>query len=77
MTNGLPKSPNLPIAEVRFVSGSRIVVANIAGPRLSGKRGLVVARGATASQFRVLLEGSKNPITLHSRFLDLLETPAP
>ncbi|MCP2127777.1 UNVERIFIED_ORG: hypothetical protein M2187_002806 [Bradyrhizobium japonicum] len=62
--------PDLLITKVEFERGSRIVVLDTAGPRLSGKRGLIVARGATASQFRGLLEGTKNPITLHSRFLD-------
>lgn len=76
MTDGLPKSPDLPITDARFMRGSRMVVADTAGRRLSGKRGLIVASGATASQFRVLLDGSKHPITLHSRFLDLLESPA-
>ena len=76
MTNRLPKSPDLPITQVRFMRGSRIVVADIAGARLSGKRGFIVARGATANQFRVLLDGSKHPITLHSRFLEMFESPA-
>jgi len=49
--------------------GNRIVVANTAGPKLAGKVGVVVARGTTKSQFRVLLDGSKRAITLHARFL--------
>ena len=76
MATDLPKLPDLPITNVKFMAGSRIVVVDTAGPRLSGKRGRIVARGAKASQFRILLDGSKHPITLHFRFLDILETPA-
>lgn len=73
----LPKLPDLLIAKTELINGSRIVVVDAAGPRLSGKRGIIVGRGATASQFRVLLDGSKYPITLHSRFFDMLEAPGP
>lgn len=49
--------------------GSRIVVAPSAGPRLAGKRGVVVGNGATINQVRVQLDSSKHSITLHVRFL--------
>lgn len=56
-------------AAVRLGKGSRIVVAPSAGPRLSGKHGVVVGNGATINQLRVQLDSSKHCITLHVRFL--------
>lgn len=53
--------------------GGRIaqVIAAAAGPRLGGKRGIILGPGITANQVRVLLDGSKGPITLHARYIDL------
>lgn len=53
----------------QFFSGQLIVVRESAGKRLSGKRGTVLGRCATRSKVRVLLDGSKGPITLHASFL--------
>ncbi|EHR01392.1 hypothetical protein Bra471DRAFT_02113 [Bradyrhizobium sp. WSM471] len=50
-------------------AGQLIVVQADAGPRLAGKRGVVLGTGATRTRVRVLLDGSKGPITLHERFL--------
>jgi len=54
---------------VRLDKGTRIAVAQSAGPRLAGKRGVVVGNGATMNQLRVQLDSSKHCITLHVRFL--------
>lgn len=55
------------------MGGRRIVVVASAGPRLGGKKGIILGAGTTASKIRVLLDGSKRPITLHARYVDLLK----
>lgn len=56
-----------------LVGGRRIVVAPAAGLRLGGKKGIILGPGTTASQVKVLLDGSKRPMTLHARYVDLLK----
>jgi hypothetical protein len=68
----LPKSADLLVVKDELVGGRRIVVAASAGPRLSGKKGIVLGPGATASQVKVLLDGSRRHVTLHARYVDLL-----
>ena len=53
-------------------AGQLVVVEATAGPRLSGRRGVVLGLGVTRTRVRVLLDGSKGPITLHERFLGKL-----
>lgn len=53
-------------------AGQLVVVQVTAGPRLARKRGVVLGMGATRTRVRVLLDGSKGPITLHARFLGKL-----
>lgn len=50
--------------------GERVVICEAAGPRLSGKQGVVLGFGATRTRLRVLLDGSRGPITLHITFVD-------
>jgi hypothetical protein len=57
--------------ENKFAKGQQIIISASAGPRLAGARGVVVGKGTTKSQVRVLLVGSRNSITLHSRFVAL------
>jgi hypothetical protein len=57
-------------------SGFRIEVAVSAGPKLAGKHGIVMGRGTTKNQVRVLLDGSKGPLTLHARFVTPILQPA-
>jgi hypothetical protein len=64
-----------PATRNELMDGRRIVLSVSAGPRLSGKQGLVLGRGTTANQVRVLLDGSKSPITLHIRFIEMLGSP--
>lgn len=59
--------PAIPVSEL--AKGHRICVASSAGRRLAGKHGIVVGKGATKNQVRVLLDGSKSFITLHARFV--------
>ena len=70
--HNLPDLPDLSIVKNDFVRGCRIVVGEAAGPKLSGKKGVIVGPGATRSQLRILLDGSKNSITLHVRFLEVV-----
>jgi len=65
----LPAASDLAVKENTFTKGREIVIAASAGTKLAGKRGVVVGKGTTKSQVRVLLEGSKNYITLHARFV--------
>jgi hypothetical protein len=48
---------------------------NAAGPRMAGRHGVVRGSGGTRHRVRVLLDGSKNEMTLHSRFLDVENEP--
>lgn len=57
----------------KFASGQSIMVRAEAGPRLGGKRGIVLGAGATSTRVRIRLDGSKGPITLHKRFLSPLK----
>lgn len=71
--HNLPIVPNRSVVENKTMRGQRIVVASSAGPRLAGRSGTVTGKGTTKSQVRVLLDGSKGCITLHARFVDLLQ----
>lgn len=69
----LPKSADLSVAKDDLLPGRRIVVAASAGPRLSGKKGIILGPGATATQVKVLLDGAKRYVTLHARYVDLVK----
>jgi hypothetical protein len=73
----LPKSKDLMVVKDELEGGRRIVIAASAGPRLSGKKGIVLGSGATASQVKVLLDGAKGSVTLHARYVDLLKISIP
>ncbi|UGX91183.1 hypothetical protein G6321_00036075 [Bradyrhizobium barranii subsp. barranii] len=60
-------------AKDELLAGRRIVIAALAGPRLSGKKGIVLGQGATATQVKVLLDGAKGYVILHARYVDLFE----
>lgn len=53
----------------KFAMGCRIEVKSSAGPRLSGKTGTVVGIGYHPESLRIVLDGSKSPITLHFTYL--------
>ena len=55
-----------------FAIGSRIEVKSSAGPRLSGKTGTVIGIGYHPESLRIVLDGSKSPITLHFTYLVLV-----
>jgi hypothetical protein len=69
----LPKSADLLAAKDELLAGRRIVIGASAGPRLSGKKGIVLGQGATATQVKVLLDGAKGYVILHARYVDLFE----
>ncbi|PPQ19462.1 hypothetical protein CV770_10750 [Bradyrhizobium sp. AC87j1] len=71
----LPKSADLLVAKDGLLAGRRVMLAVSAGPRLSGRKGIVLGPGATATQVKVLLDGAKGHVTLHARYVDL-ERPA-
>jgi hypothetical protein len=54
---------------LKFPPGSRIQVKPTAGPRLAGKTGTVIGAGYYTKSLRVILDGSKGPITLHMTYL--------
>ncbi|TYO60875.1 hypothetical protein FXV83_41350 [Bradyrhizobium hipponense] len=51
--------------EGQFTIGCRIEVRPSAGPRLCGKTGTLIGAGYHPKSLRVILDGSKSPITLH------------
>ena len=65
----LPIAADLNVVSHELRGGRRIVVTPCAGPKLGGKPGVIVAKGSTKSQVRVLLDGSRQSITLHVRFV--------
>lgn len=69
----LPASADLLVIKEELIGGCRIVITPAAGPRMAGKQGIIVGVGATQSQVKLLLDGSKRHITLHARYVDLLK----
>jgi hypothetical protein len=61
------------LATEEWPPGTRIVVGKSAGARLGGRTGMVLGFGSTRSRLRVLLDGSRGPITLHVSFISRLE----
>lgn len=70
----LPKSADLIVAKEELLPGRRVVVLAAAGPRLNGKKGIILSPGATPTQVKVLLDGAKNYVALHVRYVDLLKS---
>ena len=70
----LPKLADLLIANEELLGGRRIVVAASGGPRLGGKRGIILGPGSTPSQVKVLLDGAQGYVTLHVRFVNVLKS---
>jgi hypothetical protein len=54
--------------EVRI--GARFRINERAGPRLAGKEGTIIGRSRQNSSIRVLLDGSKSPISLHPDYIE-------
>lgn len=53
----------------QFAIGSRIEVKPSAGRRLCGKTGTVIGTGYHPKSLRVILDGSKSPLTFMLRML--------
>ena len=60
--------------ELKFPPGSRIQVEPAAGPRLAGRTGTVIGAGYYPRSLRVILDGSKGPITLHVNYVAMIDT---
>ena len=60
--------------QLKFPPGSRIQVRPAAGPRLAGRIGTVIGAGYYPKSLRVILDGSKGPITLHMNFVAMVDT---
>lgn len=60
--------------ELKFPSGSRVQIKPTAGPRLAGRTGTVIGAGYYPKSLRVILDGSKGPITLHMDYLAMIDT---
>ncbi|TYL88012.1 hypothetical protein FXB38_02520 [Bradyrhizobium cytisi] len=61
-------------AELKFPPGSRIQVKPGAGPRLAARTGTVIRTGYYPKSLRVILDGSKGPITLHMDYVAMIDT---
>jgi hypothetical protein len=61
-----------PPIEAEFAVGSRIEIKPSAGPRLVGKTGTIVGAGYHPQSLRILLDGSKSPITLYITFVEVV-----
>jgi hypothetical protein len=66
-------TPTRALATEEWRPGTRIVVGKSAGVRLGGRTGIVLGFGSTRSRLRVLLDGSRGPITLHVSFISRLD----
>lgn len=60
--------------ELKVPPGSRIQVKPAAGPRLAGRMGTVIGAGYYPKSLRVILDGSKGPITLHMNYVAVIDT---
>lgn len=72
----VPNLLDLTLVKNELVKGQRIIVNAAAGPRMAGRHGVVLGSGGTRYRVRVILDGSKNEMTLHVRFLDVENEPA-
>jgi hypothetical protein len=52
-----------------FAIGARIELKLSAGRRLAGRTGKVIGIGRHPGSLRLMLDGSKSPITLHQTYL--------
>lgn len=59
--------------ELKFPPGSRIQVQPGAGSRLAGRTGTVIRAGYYPKSLRVILDGSKGPITLHMDYVAMID----
>ncbi|MET4208930.1 hypothetical protein [Bradyrhizobium sp. LA2.1] len=73
----LPNVTDLTLVKNEMVKGQRIIVTAAAGPRMAGRHGIVLGSGGTRHRLRVLLDGSKGELTLHARFVDVLNQNKP
>ena len=71
----LPTLLDLRLLKNELVKGQRIIVNAAAGPGMAGRHGVVRGSSGTRHLVRVLLAGSQNEMTLHSRFLDVENEP--
>ncbi|PSO25996.1 hypothetical protein C7G41_28900 [Bradyrhizobium sp. MOS002] len=60
-------------AQLDFPPGSRVQVKPTAGPRLAGRTGTVIGAGSYSKSLRVILDGSKGPITLHIDYVAMID----
>ncbi|WP_439374639.1 hypothetical protein ACRQ5Q_27110 [Bradyrhizobium sp. PMVTL-01] len=61
--------PESACTSLGFPPGSRVRVKAEAGARLAGKTGRVIGSGFYPKSLRVVLDGSKVPITLHVNYV--------
>lgn len=59
--------------KLNFPPGSRIQVKPEAGSRLAGRTGTVIGAGYYPKSLRVILDGSKGPITLHMDYVAMID----
>lgn len=72
-----PNGADLTLVKNEMVKGQRIIVTAAAGPRMAGRHGTVLGSGGTRHRLRVILDGSKHEMTLHARFVDVLNQNEP
>lgn len=70
----LVKSADLSVAKKELLPGRRVIVLASAGSRLGGKEGIILGFGTTPSQVKVQLDGAKSHVTLHVRYVELLQS---
>lgn len=73
----LPNLLDLTLVKNELVKGQRIILNTAAGPKMAGRHGVVLGSGGTRHRLRVLLDGSKHEMTLHARFVDVLNENGP
>lgn len=60
-----------------FEVGVRIRINERAGPRLGNKFGTVISRGKYLNSLRIVIDGSRTPLTLHRKYLELADEDHP
>jgi hypothetical protein len=64
--------------QVEFVKGARCKLNQLGierNPRTDMRAGTVIGKASTANTVRVLFDGSKTPVSLHRKYIELLANP--
>jgi hypothetical protein len=62
-----------------FIKGTRCRLSELGiatNPRATMKAGIILGRGRSANNVRILFDGLKTPVSLHKKYIEVIEAPA-